>query len=184
MEKQFTDYKEERLRCLQIIVEGAHSCIKLEHCSNTTTMCTCLICGDWRFIRNLFHCFKSCRLHGRMDGSREYLIPARRLRVGMTNESINVSRIFHLWPVGHQPFDKLESDNIIFFSSSRNMLWTGDPEVINQIARQGTSFSFFDSYGLNMQTFTGKDRKSRRKLVEPAIVPRSNAAMWQAALAR
>ncbi|KAL8896584.1 MAG: hypothetical protein Q9207_007644 [Kuettlingeria erythrocarpa] len=74
-------------------------------------------------------------------------------------------------------------------SPNGNMLWSGDPEVINQIAGQGTKFvkpvelfSFFDIYGPNMQTSKGKDWRSDRKIVAPAIGPHSNAAMWQAAL--
>ena len=69
------------------------------------------------------------------------------------------------------------------------MLWTGDPEVINQIAGKGTDFvkpvelfSFFDTYGPNMQTSLGDDWRSHRKIVAPAIGPHSNATMWQAAL--
>jgi len=69
------------------------------------------------------------------------------------------------------------------------MLWTGDPEVINHIAGQGTKFvkpvelfSFFDTYGPNMQTSVGNDWKSHRKIVAPAIGPHSNAVMWQTAL--
>ncbi|KAI4193812.1 MAG: hypothetical protein LQ346_003822 [Caloplaca aetnensis] len=69
------------------------------------------------------------------------------------------------------------------------MLWSGDPEVINQIAGQGTKFvkpvelfSFFDIFGPNMQTSKGKSWRSDRKIVAPAIGPHSNAAMWQAAL--
>ncbi|KAL9603420.1 MAG: hypothetical protein Q9179_002190 [Wetmoreana sp. 5 TL-2023] len=74
-------------------------------------------------------------------------------------------------------------------SPNGNMLWTGDPEVINQIAGQGTNFvkpvelfSFFDIYGPNMQTSKGDDWRSHRKIVAPAIGPHSNAAIWQAAL--
>ncbi|KAL8848319.1 MAG: hypothetical protein Q9221_006673 [Calogaya cf. arnoldii] len=69
------------------------------------------------------------------------------------------------------------------------MLWTSDPELINQIASQGTKFvkpvehfSFFDLYGPNMQTSKGDDWRSHRKIVAPAIGNHSNAAMWQAAL--
>lgn len=74
-------------------------------------------------------------------------------------------------------------------SPSGNMLWTSDPEMINQIAGQGTKFvkpvelfSFFDTYGPNMQTSVGDDWKSHRRIVAPAIGSHSNAAMWQAAL--
>ena len=74
-------------------------------------------------------------------------------------------------------------------SPSGNMLWTSDPEVINQVAGQGTKFvkpvehfGFFDIYGPNMQTSVGDDWRSHRKIVAPAIGPHSNAAMWQAAL--
>lgn len=69
------------------------------------------------------------------------------------------------------------------------MLWTGDPEIINQIGGQGTKFvkpvelfGFFDTYGPNMQTSVGDEWRSYRKIVAPAIGPHSNAAMWQAAL--
>ncbi|KAL9640526.1 MAG: hypothetical protein Q9204_000673 [Flavoplaca sp. TL-2023a] len=69
------------------------------------------------------------------------------------------------------------------------MLWTSDPDLINQIAGQGTQFvkpvelfSFFDLYGPNMQTSKGDDWKSHRKIVAPAIGPHTNAAMWHAAL--
>jgi cytochrome P450 len=70
-----------------------------------------------------------------------------------------------------------------------NMLWSSDPETINQIATQGAKFtkpvehfSFFDTYGPNMQTSVGDDWRSHRKIVAPAIGPHSNAAMWQIAL--
>jgi cytochrome P450 len=67
-----------------------------------------------------------------------------------------------------------------------NMLWSSDPETINNIASQGTKFvkpvelfSFFDIYGPNMQTSVGDDWRSHRKIVAPAIGPHSNAAMWR-----
>lgn len=100
-----------------------------------------------------------------------------------------MSQTFNLWHVGHQPFAELGSDNIMLSSPNGNMLWSGDPEVINQIAGQGTKFvkpvelfSFFDIFGPNMQTSKGKSWRSDRKIVAPAIGPHSNAAMWQAAL--
>lgn len=69
------------------------------------------------------------------------------------------------------------------------MLWLSDPETINQIAGQGTKFvkpvehfSFFDTYGPNMQTSVGEDWRSHRKIVAPAIGPHSNALMWKSAL--
>ena len=69
------------------------------------------------------------------------------------------------------------------------MLWTSDPEIINQITAQGAKFtkpvelfSFFDTYGPNMQTSEGADWKSHRKIIAPAIGPHSNATMWRAAL--
>ena len=74
-------------------------------------------------------------------------------------------------------------------SPSGNMLWTGDPEVIGQIAGQGSKFvkpvelfSFFDIFGSNMQTAVGEDWRSHRKIVAPAIGPHSNATMWRSAL--
>ena len=91
--------------------------------------------------------------------------------------------------MGHEPFEELESDNVMLSSPNGNMLWTGDPETISQIAGQGTRFvkpvelfSFFDTYGPNMQTSVGDDWKSQRKIVAPAIGPHANAIMWQSAL--
>lgn len=69
------------------------------------------------------------------------------------------------------------------------MLWTSDPEVIGQIAGQGSkfvkpveNFSFFDLYGPNMQTAVCEDWRSHRKIVAPAIGPHSNTMMWRSAL--
>ncbi|KAL8915822.1 MAG: hypothetical protein Q9172_006635 [Xanthocarpia lactea] len=108
---------------------------------------------------------------------------------GRMASTASLSQIFNLWHVGYQPFKELGSDNILLSSPNGNMLWTGDPETINQIAGQGTNFvkpvelfSFFDTYGPNMQTSKGDDWRSHRKIVAPAIGPHSNAAMWQAAL--
>jgi cytochrome P450 len=70
-----------------------------------------------------------------------------------------------------------------------NMLWSSDPETINQISSQSKHFrkpveyfSFFDTYGPNMQTSLGDDWKAQRKIVAPAIGNHSNAAMWQSSL--
>ncbi|KAH8692494.1 cytochrome P450 [Phaeosphaeriaceae sp. PMI808] len=43
-------------------------------------------------------------------------------------------------------------------------------------------FSFFDTYGPNMQTSLGDDWKAQRKIVAPAIGNHSNEAMWQSSL--
>lgn len=74
-------------------------------------------------------------------------------------------------------------------SPNGNMLWSSDPETINQIANQARNFrkpveyfSFFDTYGPNMQTSLGDDWKAQRKIVAPAIGSHSNAAMWQSSL--
>lgn len=74
-------------------------------------------------------------------------------------------------------------------SPNGNMLWSSDPETINQIANQAKhfrkpveNFSFFDTYGPNMQTSLGDDWKAQRKIVAPAIGSHSNATMWQSSL--
>ena len=97
--------------------------------------------------------------------------------------------MFNLWHAGYQPFEEVGSDNIILSSPTGNMLWTADPEIINQIAGQAIKFvkpvelfSFLNIYGPNMQTSVGEDWRSHRKIVAPAIGPHSNAIMWQAAL--
>lgn len=74
-------------------------------------------------------------------------------------------------------------------SPNGNMLWCSDPETINQIASKAAHFrkpieyfSFFDTYGPNMQTSLGDDWKAQRKIVAPALGPHSNAVMWQSSL--
>lgn len=74
-------------------------------------------------------------------------------------------------------------------SPKGSMLCSSDPETINQIANQAKHFRkpveyfiFFDTYGLNMQTSLGDDRKAQRKIIAPAIGSHSNAAMWKSSL--
>ncbi|KAI1526053.1 CypX Cytochrome P450 [Pyrenophora tritici-repentis] len=111
------------------------------------------------------------------------------LSAAWTSGWLPLSKIFHLWHVGHEPFEQLGSDNIMLSSPNGNMLWSSDPETINQIANQAKNFrkpveyfSFFDTYGPNMQTSLGDNWKAQRKMVAPAIGSHSNAAMWQSSL--
>ncbi|TGO48571.1 hypothetical protein BOTNAR_0468g00050 [Botryotinia narcissicola] len=101
----------------------------------------------------------------------------------------SISRIFHVWHVRYTPFEDLNTDKIMLSSPSRNMLWTADPELIDQISSQAARsvkpvelFGFFGIYGPNMQTTINDDGKLHRKMIAPPIGSHSNIKMWQASL--
>ena len=100
-----------------------------------------------------------------------------------------MSKVFHVWHAGYTPYKDLGTDNIMLSSPNGNMLWTADPELINQISSQGARFvkpvelfGFFDIYGPNMQTAINDDWRFHRKMVAPAIGSHANTKMWEVSL--
>ena len=93
------------------------------------------------------------------------------------------------WDRRYEPFKRFGSDTFIAVSPERNVLYTADPDVINQITTRRNDFpkalEVYESlkiYGKNVVTSEGQSWKHHRKIVQPPFTEKNNHLVWKETL--
>jgi len=93
------------------------------------------------------------------------------------------------WARRYEPFKTFGSDTFITVSPERNVLYTADPDVINQITTRRNDFpkalEVYESlkiYGNNVVTSEGQLWRHHRKIVSPPFTEKNNHLVWNETL--
>ena len=90
------------------------------------------------------------------------------------------------WHGRYAPFAAINSDTFIVVSPKKNILYTADAEVINQITTRRNDFpkpvtlyKALDIYGKNVVTTEGSDWRRQRKITAPPFGEQNNRVVWK-----
>jgi cytochrome P450 len=94
------------------------------------------------------------------------------------------------WGELYDPFMKF-GDTFIVVSSSRNIVWTAEPEVIHQITQRRDdfpkpleSYEVLNIYGRNILSTEGIEWKKHRKITSPGFNEKNNALVFKESIAQ
>ena len=93
------------------------------------------------------------------------------------------------WTRRYEPFTWLGTDTFMTVSPERNVLYTADADVVNQITNRRNDFpkplEVYGSlriYGENVVTVEGHQWRHHRKIVSPPFTERNNHLVWSETL--
>ncbi|KAF2869227.1 hypothetical protein BDV95DRAFT_596877 [Massariosphaeria phaeospora] len=139
------------------------------------------IYGGW-FFNPSWRLTSNCFLNlGHTLGFRKAPVP---LFVWRANTS-RLLQIWKLWDVGHKPFEKVGSDNVMFATPSATMFYTCDPVVVKQLYSSPKvqaaieNLQFLNIWGPNISTVEGDEWKYHRKIITSALNPSMNEMVWR-----
>lgn len=102
-----------------------------------------------------------------------------------------LSRFGKIWHEGYQPFAHLKTDNVLVVSPSGNILWTCDPESIQQFSKRSHDFvkpvemmGMLNLYGPTVTATEGEQSRIYRKTAAPSFNDRTHASAWTESLKR
>ncbi|KAI4199735.1 MAG: hypothetical protein LQ348_001825 [Seirophora lacunosa] len=102
-----------------------------------------------------------------------------------------LSRFGQIWHEGYQPFAYLKTDNVLVVSPSGNILWTCDPESIQQFSKRSHDFvkpvemmGMLNLYGPTVTATEGEESRIYRKTAAPSFNDRTHASAWTESLKR
>ncbi|KAL8836470.1 MAG: hypothetical protein Q9170_002903 [Blastenia crenularia] len=108
-----------------------------------------------------------------------------------TRDWFPLSRFGQIWHEGHAPFAQLKTDNVIVVSPGGNVLWTCDPESINQFSKRSHDFvkpvemmGMLNLYGPTITATEGEESRTYRKIAAPSFNDRTHGAAWAESLKR
>lgn len=100
-----------------------------------------------------------------------------------------LSRFGRVWHEGYKPFSQIKSDNVVLVSPSGNILWTCDPEAIQQFSKRNHDFvkpvemmGMLNLYGPTVTATEGEESRTYRKIAAPSFNDRTHGAVWNESL--
>jgi hypothetical protein len=112
-----------------------------------------------------------------------------RLPKSISEPWLSMTRGDWSWHYRRQPFDELGSDTIMIVNYGKNMIYTCDADVINQLTTRRNDFpkpieiyGIMDMYGKNVVTVEGTEWRRHRKITGAQFNEKSNALVWKESL--
>jgi hypothetical protein len=114
---------------------------------------------------------------------------ASRLPTSLSQPWLSLTRGDWSWHHRYAPFLAVGSDTIMLVSYSKNMVYTCDADVINQLTQRRNdfpkpieSYAIMDMYGKNVVTVEGAEWRRHRKITGAQFNEKSNALVWKETL--
>jgi hypothetical protein len=107
----------------------------------------------------------------------------------LTQPWLSLTRTDWSWHYRYAPYKALGTDTIMIVSYSKNMIFTCDADVINQITTRRNDFpkpieiyAIMDMYGKNVVTVEGAEWRRHRKITGAQLNEKSNELVWRESL--
>ena len=122
----------------------------------------------------------------------ELLLPLLRLLPASWTQSWLPLCLFgRIWHVGYEPFARMASDTFIVVSPGGNILWTSDPEAIDQITKLHRDFvkpvemmGMLNMYGPTITATEGEETRLYRRIAAPSFNDRTHGSAWKESLSQ
>jgi len=109
----------------------------------------------------------------------------RKLPESWTKPWLDVMDIQWTWQTQYGFYKDLGSDTFLTVSPKRNVLWTADADVINQMTTRRVDFpkpidmyGSIDIFGKNVVTTEGQVWRQHRKITSPPFTEKNNHMVW------
>lgn len=118
-------------------------------------------------------------------------VAPRTSSTSQVTSTYRLSRFGQIWHEGYEPFARLKSDNVIVVSPGGNVLWTCDPESIQQFSKRSHDFvkpvemmGMLNLYGPTITATEGEESRMYRKTAAPSFNDRTHGSAWTESLKR